>query len=184
MIFGDVQLVNAGKHSEEKLKQNRYLMGYWENLRDIFCTFIPSKLDLVGISKVNIYLGKFDGEDSLLKICNKFDVSSEVLNQIQEVAQKVLENNFELTRTFKKTTKWNKSRTLRAITTLHHKVGGIDVEFSILNKKGERLVSHMLMTDAILNTVWFELFKGSWQDSTFVIENRVGHTAFDFTVCV
>jgi len=77
-------------------------------------------LDLVGISKVNKYLGKFDGEDyiepssdgiatfrrddfefrefeklsiqeqnekslyyiedSLLKICDKFDVSNEVLN--------------------------------------------------------------------------------------------------------
>ena len=224
MIFGDVQLVNAGKHSEEKLKQNRYLMDYWENLRDIFCTFIPSKMDLVGISKVNIYLGKFDGEDyiepssdgiatfrrddfefsefeklstqeqnekslyyiedSLLKICEKFGVSSEVSNQIQEVAQEVLENNFELKRTYKKTTKWNKSRTLRAITILHHKVGGIDVEFSILNKKGEILASHKLMTDAIWNTVWFELFKGSWQDSTFVIENRVGNTAFDFTICV
>ena len=63
MIFRDVQLVTAGKHSEEKLAQNRYLMAYWDNVEDIFCTLLPNKIDLIGISKVNIYLGQFDGKD-------------------------------------------------------------------------------------------------------------------------
>ena len=63
MIFRDIQLVNAGPHGEERLSQNRYLMAYWENLRDIFCTFLPSKFNFNGIAKLNIYLGSFEGED-------------------------------------------------------------------------------------------------------------------------
>lgn len=220
MIFRDVQLINAGKSSEEKLAQNRYLMNYWENLRDIFCTFLPNKLDLNGISKVNIYLGKFDGEnyippgsdgiaafkrsdfdfttfqnlsvreknekslfyveDSLLQLCDKFKLSKDVSEHIKKTSEEVLRNDFELLRTFKKTTKWNKSRSLRAITFLHHKNGGIDVKVSIENKKGEPLVLFDLMQNAIWNTVWFEFFKGYWQGTEFVIEDRLGKKVFAY----
>ena len=220
MIFRDVQLVNAGKHSEEKLRQNRYLMAYWENLRDIFCTFLPAKFDFNGIAKLNIYLGSFEGEDfteaggdgiasfrrsdfefsnfselsdqeknelslfyltdTLLILCERFELPSEVSEVIKEVSNKVLENNFELQREYKKTTKWNKSRNLRAITELHHKVGGLDVYFSIVNKQGSVLTKHCLYSNAIWNTVWFELFKGTWENSNFIIENRVGEAVFSF----
>ena len=63
MIFRDVQLLNYGKHSDEKLEQNRYLMFYWESLRDIFCMSLPEKLDFMGVSKLNIQLGNFEGDE-------------------------------------------------------------------------------------------------------------------------
>lgn len=220
MIFRDVQLINAGKQSEENLAQNRYLMAYWENLRDIFCTLLPSKFDFYGISKLNIYLGPFEGEnfteasadgiaiyrrcdfdfsefkklpeqdknerslfyvrDSLLALCKRFELSDQVSEIIRKVSKQVLENNFELKREYKKTTKWNKARNLRAITELNHKVGGIDVNFTLVNKQGVTLAKHCLFSKAIWNTVWFELFVGTWEESNFIIENRVGTRVFTF----
>lgn len=32
MIFRYVQLVTGGKHSNDKLEQNRYLMNYWDDI--------------------------------------------------------------------------------------------------------------------------------------------------------
>lgn len=54
MKFRDIQLLNSGKYSEEKLEQNKYLMFYWENIRNIFCLEIPNGFEFFGISKLNI----------------------------------------------------------------------------------------------------------------------------------
>jgi hypothetical protein len=62
MYFRDVQLLNSGKHSEDKLKQNRYLMSYWDNVRDQFCLHLADDLELLDISKLNIQFGEFEGE--------------------------------------------------------------------------------------------------------------------------
>uniref|UniRef100_UPI0030DC4051 hypothetical protein n=1 Tax=uncultured Pseudoalteromonas sp. TaxID=114053 RepID=UPI0030DC4051 len=42
-----------------------------------------------------------------------------------------------------------------------------------------KLVDHY-NSKAIWNTVWFELFKGTWDNSNFIIENRVGEAFFSF----
>ena len=59
MIFRDVQLIDTVLDKD----QSRYLMSDWENVRDIFCTFLPKKFDFNRISKLNIYRGPFEGED-------------------------------------------------------------------------------------------------------------------------
>lgn len=218
MIFRDVQLVNGGKHSDQKLEQNRYLMKYWDNVQDIFCTFLPNKVDFQGIAKLNVNLGDFEGEeylspstdgiasyrrrdfnysefvnlseteknvlslyyieDSILRVGKKFNISNETLDVLKGVANKVLNSNFEMYVTHKKTTKWNKSRSCRVVTTLHHKVGGIDVDISLLNKQGSTLYSQKVELNQIWNSVWFNYFKGTWVGSVFVIENRVGEETF------
>lgn len=219
MIFRDVQLVNGGKHSDQKLEQNRYLMKYWDNIQDIFCTFLHNKVDFQGIAKLNVYLGDFEGEeflppsrdgiasyrrsdfnysefmslseaeknvkslyyieDSLLKVSEKLGVSNETLDALKDVANKVLNSSFELFVTHKKTTKWNKSRSYRVVTTLHHKVGGIDVDISLLNKQGVTLYSQKVESNQIWNSVWFNYFKCAWDGSSFVVENRVGEKTFE-----
>ena len=57
MKLRDIQILNNGKHSEEKLEQNRFLMFYWENIRNLFCMNLPDDIELFGISKLNIQLG-------------------------------------------------------------------------------------------------------------------------------
>ena len=218
MIFRDVQLVNGGKHSNQKLEQNRYLMKYWDNVQDIFCTFLPNKIDFNGISKLNVYLGGYEGEDylppstdgiasyrrsdfiysefcdlteteknlktlfyiedSISTVGKKLKVPNETLDVLKNVANDVLSNNFEIYTTHKKTTKWNKSRSFRVVTTLHHKVGGIDVDISLLDKQGITLCTNKVESNQIWNSVWFNYFKGTWDDSAFVIENRVGQETF------
>ena len=218
MIFRDVQLVNGGKHSEQKLEQNRYLMKYWDNVQDIFCTFLPNKVDFQGIAKLNVYLGDFEGdeyllpstdgiasyrrrdfnfsefvnlseteknvkslyyiEDSLLRVGQKINVSNENLDVLKDVSNKVLNSNFEMFVTHKKTTKWNKSRSFRVVTTLHHKIGGIDVDILLLNKQGTTLYSQKVESNQIWNSIWFNYFKSAWDGSTFVIENRVDQETF------
>jgi len=218
MIFRDVQLVNGGKHSNQKLEQNRYLMKYWDNVQDIFCTFLPNKIDFNGISKLNIYLGDYDGEDylppstdgiasyrrsdfnysefcslteteknlktlfyiedSISKVGKELKVPNETLDVLKNVAHDVLSNNFEIYKIHKKTTKWNKSRSFRVVTKLHHKVGGIDVDISLLDKQGNALCTSKVESNQIWNSVWFNYFKGTWDGSAFVIENRVGQETF------
>jgi hypothetical protein len=218
MIFRDVQLVNGGKHSNQKLEQNRYLMKYWDNVQDIFCTFLPNKVDFRGIAKLNVYLGDFEGEeylspstdgiasyrrndfsysefanlteteknvkslyyieDSILRVGEKLKVPNETLDVLKVAANKVLNSNFEIDLIHKKTTKWNKSRNLRVVTTLHHKVNGIDVDISLLNKEGVTLCSHKVESNQIWNSVWFNYFKGSWDGSAFIVEDRVGEETF------
>ena len=216
MIFRDVQLLNYGKHSDERLEQNRYLMFYWENLRDIFCINLPNKLDLIGISKLNIQLRNFDGneyqspsldgiatfrrndfdfdefcelpdheksvkslyyiEDSLLTVCKKFKAPEETISAIRSAAEAVISSNFEHYRIHKKTTKWNKNRSLRAVTHLHHKNGGIDANLVVTDKLGNIKLKTKILNNQRWEVVWSDLWKGYWKDSSFVIEDRVGKT--------
>lgn len=37
-------------------------MRYWDNVRDLFCLNIPSNVEFLGISKLNIQFGKFEGD--------------------------------------------------------------------------------------------------------------------------
>lgn len=214
MIFRDVQLLHYGKLGEDRFEQNRFLMSIWENLRDIFCINLPEKMDLGGISKVNIYLGSFDGsayespssngiavfrradfifddfcalsdhekqeaslfyiENSLLQICQILNTPEKTVHDITAAANTVRANNFELRRVYKKTTKWNKSRSLKAVTELHHKAGGIDAYVFMLDAKENLVAQYKIIEGRFWEAVWFDLWKGYWQGSNFVIENRVG----------
>ncbi len=217
MKFRDIQLLTAVHNNE----QYRFLMDYWENLRDIFCTLLPANFDFNGISKLNIYLGEFEGEEykaplsngiaefrirdfdflafkelpdneksekslcyleyALEKLCIKFESPIDVSEKFASISEQIRGNGFKLTRLYKKTTKWNKGRSLRAVTTLHNKVGGIDVDFSITNKKGKPIITKKLKSNAYWNSAWFDIFKGYWVDSTFYIENRTGRILYEFT---
>lgn len=214
MIFRDVQLIYYGKSAELRLEQNRFLMEIWENLRNIFCINLPTKLDLGGISKVNIYLGNFDGsafespssngiaafrrsdfifdefctlsdhdkqetslfyiEDSLRQICRILNTPEQTIIDLAAAAAAVREGNFEIRKVYKKTTKWNKNRSLKAVTKLHHKTGGIDVDLFILDPKENIVAQYKIIEGRFWEGVWFDLWKGVWQGSNFVIENRVG----------
>ena len=167
----------------------------------------------MGMSKLNIMLGSFEGEeylppssngiatfrrndfsfnefcelseqakdlkslyyieDSLIKVCRKLKASDETLTVLKSVAKEVQKSNFVLHRVHKKTTKWNKSRNLRAVTNLQHKKGGIDVEVVISDKQGSILFSQQIVTNQFWHSVWFDFFKGGWDGSTFVIRSRV-----------
>lgn len=219
MKFKDVQLQNSGRHSEEKLEQNKYLMFYWENIRNLFCMNLPDDIDLLGISKLNIQLGKFEGdsflkpdnrgiavfkrsdfqfeefrqlseedkddaslnyvEDSLLTICDQFYVPSTVKNVFRRAANSVRECNFEYKKVHPKTSKWHKSKRMRAVTTLHFKKGGIDAVLEILDQEGGIVSRHKIIESGFWEVVWFDLWKGSWKDNSFVIEGRTGETLFE-----
>ncbi len=156
MKLTDVQILTRGKETPEQLERNRYLTNYWENIRNLFCICLPNKFEFLGISKLNIRLGDFDGdsyepassngiayfnrsdftfenfkslsdsekdeislfyiEDSFISIAKIFKLDSEISSVISQTAALVKSSNFELYRIHKKTTKWNSSRTLRAVT--------------------------------------------------------------------
>ena len=158
MYFRDVQILNSGKYSGEKLRQNRYLMAYWDNIRDLFCLHLLRHIELAGTSKLNIKFGEFEGEpflepdnrgfttfrrndflfndffnlpeeekdivslgyieNSVMSICERFNVPSGTQKQFQDVAKKVQASGFEYSRVHKKTSKWHKSKKVRAITSV------------------------------------------------------------------
>lgn len=219
MYLRDVQLVNSGKHSEEKLEQNQYLMRYWDNVRDQFCLNLPDKLDFLGIAKLNIYLGDFSGpafeepdkrgiaifqrsdfdysdfvalteeekdlislaylESSALAVCKEKSAPKKLEDQIKAVAKKVRDSDFQHTKVHKKTSKWNKSRTLRAVTQLCFKKGGVDAYLEIIEKSGNTTSRQKMVESRTWEAVWFDLWKGAWVDDTFVIETRVGDKYFE-----
>lgn len=218
MILRDVQLVNGGKSSKEKLEQNKYLMNYWNLVEDIFCIYLPDKFDFAGLAKLNVYLGRYSGEDyipprsdgiaaykrddfifddfcelsdhskcvkslyyltdSLKIIGNRLNVPFEILNTIDLIAEKVLGCDFQLERIHKKTSKWKKSRNIRATTTLTYKIGGIDINFALIDKSGSVLYSKQLFSNQFRDSTWFILFHGAWRDSIFTITNRVEKPIF------
>ncbi len=216
MRFRDVQLVNRGKYTHEKLEQNLALSYYWENVRNLFCIHLESDLEILGISKLNIKLGNFDGEvyeppakdgiaiykrddfsyqnfselsegqkdekslfyiqDSLAKICANHKVPKTVIDAVDASAQKVRDNNFEHERNYKKTTKWNKKKSIHAITLLHYKKGGIDATVLFKDKQGNTLKSNKVLANEPWENIWHCLWQCEWTDTLFVIKNKTGDT--------
>lgn len=180
---------------------------------------LPDDIDLLGISKLNIQLGKFEGnpflgpdnrgiavfkrsdfsfenfcelseadkdneslsyvENSLVSICDQFDVPSIVKGQIRSAAQSVRECGYEYEKIHRKTSRWHKSKKMRAITKLHFKRGGIDAVLEIVDKYGEVVSSHKIIESRFWEAVWFDLWKGIWKENTFVIEGRTGEMFFE-----
>jgi hypothetical protein len=223
MALSDIQLITKTRYKNtveeqhlylKELEQSRYLMRYWENLRDLFGLHLPKDFELDGISKLNIQFGDFEGpkyqslgkdsiavfkrndfhfdefcqlsekekdlkslfyiEDSLINICNGLEFSDDKTIQIKQIAEDIKKKNFEFTRNYKKTSKWNSSRTLRAITTLHHRKGGIDADLEIIDKTGKVIFSEKIVDGRFWEAVWFDLWRGYWEGQKFRIENRVG----------
>ena len=223
MKFTDVQLVLGLRHKntpEEQqlfsaeLERSRYLMHYWENVRNIFCLNIPKRSDLGGISKLNVKFGEFEGdaflfpgddgiatyrrndfdfdefqglsdkdkdleslqylEDSLLQTCEYLSLGESSKHQIRQIADSVRQQNFEFSKVHKKTSKWNTSRSLRAVTKLHFKKGGVDAELTVSDRDGNVVLRELIIDSQLWESVWYDLWKGFWEDSAFVIEDRVG----------
>lgn len=223
MVLSDIQLITKTQYRNtveeqhlhlQELEQSRYLMRYWENLRDLFCLHLPKNFELCGVSKLNIQLGDFEGvtyqvpgkdgiavfkrndfhfddfcqlseeekdlkslfymEDSLINICETLDLPEVKTVQIKQIAGDIKQQNFKFSRNHKKTSKWNSTRTLRAITTLHHKKGGIDVDLEVVDKAGKVVFSDKIVDGRFWESVWFDLWKGYWEGPKFKIENRVG----------
>ncbi len=132
---------------------------------DEFCQLSEKDKDLKSL----FYL-----EDSLRSICEMLDLPEIKLLQIRQISEVIKRQNFEFFRLHKKTSKWNSSRTLRAVTTLHHKKGGIDAEFEVVDKAGHVAFSEKIIEGRFWEAVWFDLWKGYWEGPKFVIDNRVG----------
>jgi len=197
-----------------ELNQNLYLKSYWDNIRDLFCLNLPKKMDFFEISKVNIELGKFEGDkfeisrtngiatykiedfnfnqfeklsdlekniqsldyirSSLLDICNILNADTHHINLFNTICDKILSENFELARTFPKTTRWNKSRNIQAVTLMHHKPGGINVSVKFTNKDGDEIYTELIIENRFWESIYFDIWKGYWIDSKFIIENKNG----------
>ena len=219
MIFNDVQLLNSGKHSDAKLEENVFLMKYWENIRDLFLIYLPDNFDFLGMKKLKVKLGPFEGdafipagedgiatfkiqnftyeffyelseeeknekslsyiEEALTKICDQFKLPSDIKETVKKTAQLVRENSFEHFRTHSKTSKWHKSRKLRAVTELHFKKGGINATLIITNKSGDIIIKQNIFESKFWESAWFDLWKGYWIDNKFKIENRTGKVYFE-----
>jgi len=110
--------------------------------------------------------------ESLLEMCLMHNVSNTIVGLINEICDSIKRENFTLTREFTKTTKWNKSRSLHAVTYLHHKQGGIDVYIDVLDKNGNSKLKETVLTNCSWEFIWFEIWKGYWLDSNFVIEDK------------
>jgi hypothetical protein len=110
--------------------------------------------------------------ESLLEVCLMHNVSNTIVDLINEICDSIKRDNFTSTREFTKTTKWNKSRSLHAVTYLYHKQGGIDVYINVLDKKGNSKLKVPVFENRLWEFVWFEVWKGYWLDSDFVIENK------------
>lgn len=215
----DIYKVNKNKNTVEEqhlhlleLEQNRYLMNYWENIRDLFCLKLPKNFNLLDISKFNIRLGDFSGEqfersrtggiatfkrsdfdfekfeklndeekniislnfvrDSLIDVCEMHNTSITAIKLIHDICDSIQNESFALTRVFSKTTRWNKSRSLRAVTYMHHKQGGIDVNVEIQDKSGSVKLRESILKDCFWEYVYFDIWKGYWSGSNFVIEDK------------
>ncbi|GGB21097.1 hypothetical protein GCM10007414_38110 [Agarivorans gilvus] len=216
MHFKDIQLINGGKHSEEKLSQNRYLTKYWENVRNLFSIHLVDGLDVAGISKLNIQLGEYEGpeysppdhrgiavfkrkdfdfhefsaleeeekdaasleyiESSLLTVCSESGVSAKVSKQLKQACQAIREEGYEHIKLHKKTSKWHSSRKARAETKLHFRRGGIDAYLEFIDKHGNVLGKHKIADSRFWDGLWADLWKGRWENDTFLITNRFGDT--------
>jgi hypothetical protein len=221
MYLTDIEIYKVNKYKntvEEQhlyqleLAQNGYLMNYWENIRDLFCLKLPKNFNFLDISKFNIRLGDFSGEqfersrtggiatfkwkvfdfdnfeklndeekrfislkylrDALIEVCEIHNTSNTVKKLFHDICDSIQSENFELTRVFPKTTKWNKSRSLHAVTYMHHKLGGIDVNVEIRDKSGNVKLRESILKGCFWESVHFDIWRGFWNGSTFVIENK------------
>ena len=221
MYLSDIQIYKVGNYQntvEEQhlylldLEQSKYLMTYWENIRDLFCLKLPQKFNFLNISKFNIRLGDYNGEqfetskiggistfkrndfdfneftelkdkeknlfslelvrDSLIKVCQMHGISINVIGVINDICDSIISEEFSLTREFSKTTKWNKSRSLRAVTYMHYKQGGIDVFVEIIDKNGSAKLKALVLENCLWEFIWFEVWKGYWLDSDFILEDK------------
>ena len=109
---------------------------------------------------------------SLLDVCKLQNVESYFVDLFNSICNEIEADKFELKRTFAKTTKWNKTRDLRAVTLMHHKVGGIDVSVELQNKKGDVLYRESVSEGKFWESVCFDIWNGYWADTTFIIENK------------
>lgn len=112
--------------------------------------------------------------NSLLDVCEIQSVDSSYVELFDRICDEIVEDAFELRRTFSKTTKWNKSRDVRAVTLMHHKVGGIDVSVNFMNKAGDSIYSALVVENQFWESVYFDIWIGYWMDSKFIIENKNG----------
>ncbi len=219
MKFRDIQLLNSGKYSPEKLEQNIILDSYWENVRNQFCIRLPEKFEFLNISKLNIKLGNFEGnpfeepakdgiavykrddysfkefmalseiekyhkslfyiEDSLIKLCIQFNLESMIIEIIKDISRQIRDDNFEYKKIHKKTTKWHPSRKVNATTELYFTKSGISASLNILNKSSEVLSSHVISDSKTWEYIWYQLWKGYWNDNKFIIEDKAGKQVFE-----
>ena len=112
--------------------------------------------------------------DSLLDVCTMYDTDSHFVNLFNGICDEIIEESFEMKRAFSKTSKWNNSRTVRAVTLIHHKVGGIDVSIEFESKSGDTICKELIVENQLWESIYFDIWKGYWKDSTFTIENKNG----------
>jgi hypothetical protein len=214
MKFNDIQLLNSGKYSEEQLEQNIALRPYWENVRNQFCLRIPKDFDFLGLSKLNIKFGYFEGdsfeepslggiaiykrndysfnefmalseaeknnktlfyiEDSLSNLSDSFNLNDDVSEIIRIIANDIRDEGFEFKKTHKKSTKWHPSRKIKAVTELYFNKSGINSSLIITNKAGDILSKHTITGSKDWDFTWYHLWKGYWNENTFIIENKTG----------
>jgi len=113
-------------------------------------------------------------ETSLLAVCSDVGVNAKVVKKLQKTCQAVREEGFEHIKLHKKTTKWHRSKKAQAVTTLHFRRGGIDSYLEFSNKLGDTLERHKIAESRFWEVLWSDLWKGTWEDETYVITDRFG----------
>jgi hypothetical protein len=113
--------------------------------------------------------------ESLLDVCEIHNTEGSFVELFNSICDEIVEDAFKITRIFSKTTKWNKSRNVRAVTLMHHKVGGIDVSVEFLNKAGDPIYRELVVENQFWEYIYFDIWQGYWNDSTFIIENKNGN---------
>ena len=113
-------------------------------------------------------------QDSLITTCDLHNLPVETNKTIKRICSSIKASKFEHFRKYAKTTKWQPSRKFRAVTNLHHKAGGIDVNIDIVNKVGDIVFSECIIKNDLWENVWFALWKSYWSKTTYTIEKRNG----------
>ena len=147
-------------------------------VRNDFCLNEFSKLsDLEKNIKTLFYI-----EDSLINICERYDLTDETVSVIRNIVVSIKDSNFEHFLIHKKTTKWHSGRKYRAVTKLHFKKGGIDANIEIVDKKNNVIISKNILANEFWENIWFVLAKGYWEKESFLIENRVGKVILNIQI--
>lgn len=70
--------------------------------------------------------------------------------------------------------RWNQSRSLRADILVTYRRGGTDVLLRVLRRGNVMLFDELVASGQLWESVWFDYFRSRWENSAFIVNDRVG----------
>ncbi len=101
------------------------------------------------------------------------NVDPKFIELFNEISSEIIADNFELKRVYLKTTIWNRSRKVQAITKFHNKKGGIDASIKFTDKSGKVLAVVPNFTELSMNISSFESNKSALANRLLVLPQEI-----------